>query len=403
MSTLAIIQRSLYLEQCIKYIDTPIIKVITGMRRVGKTYFLRSVMEHLITTGVSKTSILHINKEDLAFDFIKSYIDLNSYVESYFQNVSTRKYIFLDEIQDIVEWEKCIRSLHASEEYDIYITGSNSTLLSWELSTFLTGRFVEFHIYPLSFREFLKFRGSSDAKTEFWNYIKYGWLPAIHKMQFEEDLLVNYIGWVFSTILFKDVVGRYNLRNSSQIQDILKFLSDNIGNTFSAKSISNFLKNERVKISVDTLREYLSFFENTFLLSKIQRYDIRGKNLLEISEKYYLWDLGFRSYLLGFREKDIGQILENVVYLELLTRGYSVTIGKIGDLEVDFIAEKNGKREYYQVCYLLNSPETEQREVLSLQRIHDNYPKYILSMDEFYPKSIDGIERYSLLDWLTKK
>ncbi|MDP2103521.1 MAG: ATP-binding protein, partial [Candidatus Gracilibacteria bacterium] len=297
-------------------------------------------------------------------------------------------------------WENCIRSLHSEENYDIYISGSNSNLLSSELSTYLTGRFIEFKIYPLSFKEFLTFRGSDNIKEEFENYIKYGGLPAIHKMNFEDEIIYSYLGGVFSTIIFKDIINRYSIRNSNLLLDIMKFLSDNIGNIFSAKKISDYLKNQKISISVDTLREYLQYFENTFLLSKVHRFDIRGKNLLEIYEKYYLNDIGFRSYLLGFRQNNIGQILENIVYNELLVRGYNIKIGKIGNLEIDFIAEKNGERKYIQVTYLLASQDVIDREFTPLLKVGDNYEKIVLSLDEFFAKDFQGIKRLNIIDWL---
>ncbi len=391
--------RKEYLDRIKKYIDAPVIKVIIGARRVGKTYFMKQIMD-VLKQSTADENMLFINKEDLAWEFITDYTVLHQYIQDYFGKTSGKRYIFIDEIQDISLWENCIRSLHSEEIYDIYISGSNSRLLSSELSTYLTGRFIEFRIYPLCFREFLIFRGNDNSKEEFENYMKYGWLPAIHKMNFEDEIIYSYLGWVFSTIIFKDIISRYNIRNSGLLLDIMKFLSDNIGNIFSAKKISDYLKNQKIPISVDSLREYLQYFENTFLLAKVHRFDIRGKNLLEIYEKYYLGDIGFRSYLLGFRQNNIGQVLENIVYNELLVRWYSVQIGKIWDLEIDFIAEKNGERKYFQVTYLLSHPEVVDREFKPLTKVNDNYEKVVLSMDEYFTKDIEWIKRLHLVDWL---
>lgn len=254
---------------------------------------------------------------------IKNYVDLSNYIEWKIKWKSWKFYIFIDEIQDIQYWEKTIKNYVKNPNFDIYITGSNSNLLSWELASYFTWRFIEFYIFPLNFKEFLEFRkvnleDKQKINQEFKNYIKYGWLPDIHSMEFDKDLIYSYISWVFNSILFKDIVSRYNIRNSSLLVDVVKFLTDNIWNIVSSKNISTYLKKEKINLSLDTLREYLIYFEKSFLLNKVKRYDLKWKKILDLYEKYYLWDLSFKNYLLWFKEWDIWQYLENLVYLELL-------------------------------------------------------------------------------------
>ncbi|MEF2176115.1 MAG: ATP-binding protein [Candidatus Absconditabacteria bacterium] len=400
------ITRNVYLDRYKKYINLNLVKVITGIRRSGKTYFMKQIIDFLINDKkVSEENILYIDKEDLEFDFIKDYVSLNNYITEKFQNIQGKKYLLIDEIQDILQWEKLIRSYVKDNDYDIYITGSNSNLLSGELATYLTGRYIQLHIYPLTFQEFIEFRGNNQGtiKVEFENYLKYGGLPAIHKMDFDDEIIYSYISGVFHSILFKDIVTRYNIRNSSLLLDVFKYLSDNIGNIVSSKKISDYLKNEKISMSIDSLREYLMYFQNVFLLNKAQRYDIKGKKLLDLYEKYYLGDLGFRNYLLGYKKGDISQLLENVIFLELKSRGYEVTIGKVDNLEVDFIAKKDGRIDYYQVTYMLLNQDTIKREFGVFENISDNYPKFVLSMDEIFDNNFNGIIRKNIIDWLLDK
>lgn len=403
LKNIFMIKREVYLNKIKNYVDLDLVKVITGIRRSGKTYFMQQIIAYLRDEkGIKKENIIYIDKESLEFDFLNDYKDLDDYIKSKIKWIQGKKYLFIDEIQDILSWEKVIRNYLKDDNFDIYITWSNSNLLSSELSTYLTWRYIEFHIYPLSFSEFLDFRweNKQDNKSEFDNYIKFWWLPAIHKMNFEEEIIYSYISWVFHSILFKDIVSRYSVRNSSLLLDIFKFLSDNIWNIVSSKKISDYLKNEKINISVDTLREYLWYFQNTFLLDKVQRYDLKWKKLLDLYEKYYIGDLWFRNYLLWYKIWDISQLLENIVYLELKIRWYEITIWKISDLEVDFIAKKDWKIEYYQVTYLLLNDSTIKREFWVFENIADNYPKYVLSMDEIFDNNRNWIFRLNIIDWI---
>lgn len=400
------IKRQKYLEKFQQYIGIPgVIKVISGMRRCGKTYFLRQIMTLLEKEkSISKENIVYINKEDVSFSFLENDQDLYAFINKKIKTIKGNIYLFIDEIQDIHNWENAIRSFAQDNRFEIFITGSNSHLLSGELASYLTGRCVEFWLYPLTFSEFLEFRGEKKEriKTEFTNFMRYGGLPAIHQMNFNDDLIESYLSGVFDSILLKDIVARYNVRNSSVITDIFHFLTENIGNTVSSKKIADYLKKEKIPLSLETLREYLYFFQTSFLLYKANRFDTKGKKLLEINEKYFLGDIGIRSLFLGFSVKDIGRVLENIVYLELKSRGYQITIGKVGNLEVDFIAEKNGKKEYYQVTYLLHDEAVVEREFGAFQKISDNYPKYVLSMDEFWGEEKEGVHRKNIIDWLLK-
>ena len=320
-----------------------------------------------------------------------------------FNKKAEHYFLFVDEIQEIDEWEKCIRSIFGSNAAEIFITGSNAQMLSSELATFLTGRYINFQIYPLSYKEFLQFRNVGHSEEEFSRFIEYGSMPAIHDFNLDKELIYKYLATTLNTIILKDVVKRFEVRNIDLLEGLIKFTFDSIGNTFSAKSISDYLKSQRLSVGIETIQNYLSYLESTHLLHKIRRYDIQGKRHLEIHEKYYLADIGFRHALLGFKQSDISGYLENIVCIELLRRGYDVSIGKIGELEVDFIASKAGEKIYIQVCYLLASKDTIQREYAPLKLIQDNYPKYVLSMDELPESNTDGILRMHIVDFLLER
>ena len=396
--------REYYLDKIKKYVNKPIIKVITGMRRVGKSYFVKQIIDHLIKTGINDKQILSINKELLDFDFIENYKDLNIFIKDYFKNCKKKRFLFIDEIQEIESWEKAISSFFAEDNYDIYITGSNSKLLSSELSTLLSGRYVEIEIFSLSFKEFLKFRrgNKSDNDTEFLNYLKFGGFPVIHKFDFDEEVTYQYINSLYNTILLKDVIGRHNIRNVRLFQDIVKFLFSNIGQVFSSNSISKYLKNQKKTVGVDTIQNYLSFLESSYMIHKVQRYDIKGKRLLELYEKYYFGDIALKNAIMAYKDDDISGLLENIVFLKLKQENYTISIGKLDDLEIDFIAEKSGEKIYIQVAYLLESENTRKREFRIFDKIKDNYPKYVLSMDKLPSSNTKGIIRMNIIDFLLK-
>ncbi|MCK5723959.1 MAG: ATP-binding protein, partial [Gammaproteobacteria bacterium] len=339
-------KRNLYIDRIKPYVNKPVIKVITGMRRVGKSYLLRLIIENFKAQKITKDNILYINKESLDYDFIQNYKDLNRYVKGYFKNANGRRYLFVDEIQEIHEWEKAVTSFFSESDFDIYITGSNARLLSSEIATLISGRYIEIPVFALSFEEFLLFRSEKrkDIATEFSTYLWAGGFPAIHHFDFDQEVVYQYISSLYNTILLKDVIKRNSVRNVHLLENITRYVFENIGNIFSAKKVSDYMKSQKMKVGIETVQNYISYLVSTFALHKVLRYDIKGKRLLEFYEKYYLGDVALRHALLGFREIDISGILENLVFLELKRRGYQVSIGKFENKEIDFIAEKEKRK-----------------------------------------------------------
>ncbi|NCC25048.1 MAG: ATP-binding protein [Deltaproteobacteria bacterium] len=395
--------RDYYLNRIRPFFGKPVVKVITGMRRVGKSCLLRIIKEALIASGLQEENILLIDKESLEFDFLATATDLYRHSIAYFGDLAGPKALLVDEIQEIEHWERAVASILGRGDIDIVITGSNASMFSVELATKLSGRFVEFPVYSLSFSEFMAFRDSQcgPMDEEFRRYLRYGGLPGIHHMYLNDEIIFQYLKGIYSTILLKDIVSRHSIRQVNLLERIAFFLFDNIGQIFSANSIASFLKSQHLRIGVDTVANYLRYFQDALIAHKAPRYDIKGRRYLELYEKYYLGDTGLRHAVLGFRETDIAQILENVVYLELLRRQYEVSIGKIGDREIDFIATRENQKLYIQVTYLLASPETMDREFSPLLAVDDNYPKMVLSMDTMLGNDFQGIKRMYLPDFLT--
>ena len=395
--------RNTYLRQIEPFLGKPVIKVITGMRRVGKSAFLQLLADHFREHRATPADhILFIDKESLEFDDIVTYRDLHARAKAALAGKTGHKLLLVDEIQEIQQWERAIASLAKDPSLDIVITGSNAHLLSSELATLLSGRYVEFPIYTLSLSEFLQFRDRppEHAQQLFPDYLKYGGLPGLSQFAPDQQVVYPYLNAIYNTILLKDVVKRNQVRNVAQLESIARYLFDNIGNITAASRIAQFVRSQRLTLSVDTVQSYLRFFTDAFVAYRVARYDLKGKRLLEIHEKYYLGDVGLRHALLGYREGDISGILENVVYLELRRRGYDVCIGKLGDTEIDFIATRQSEKLYIQVAYLLASADTIARELAPLQAIPDNYPKLILSLDTAFGHDLNGIVRKNLVDWL---
>ncbi len=398
-----IVKRQIYYDRIKTFIDKPIIKIITGMRRVGKSYFLKQIISELISSEIDKSQIIFIDKEDIRFDSIQNYKQLNEYIESNYSSINGKKYLFIDEVQEIEQWEKLIVSLNKSEKYDIYLSGSNAQLLSSELATLIAGRYIEINIYPLSFSEFIEFQGENfvSYQNSFELYIRYGGLPGIFHLEQTDETVFQYLNGIYSSILVKDIIARYRIRNVSLLEKILNFILDNIGNLLTANNIAKYLKSQKNVIYSDTIQNYLNYFLKTYIVHKVQRYDIKGKKLLEINEKYYVNDLGLRHSILQFRNDDIAQILENIVYMELLVRGYKVNVGNHAGKEIDFIATKQNEKIYIQVSYLLASEKTIEREFTPLLKIEDNYPKFVLSMDtNIIANDNKGIKRINIIDFL---
>lgn len=391
------------------YKDKNVIKVLVGIRRAGKSYLLKLIRDELLQTSVDQSQIVYIDFEDMENAWLYDITILHKFIQAAFEKLSAQKnrrlYLLFDEIQEVPQWEKLVNSLYLSEKIDcdIYITGSNAKLLSSELATYISGRYVTIPIFPLSYTEFLHFTHQSDSPAVFNDFMKFGGFPGLHSMIHTEEAIKSYIDGVYSTVLLKDVITKNKIRDVALLEKIILFICDNIGNIFSAKKIADFMKSNGRSLSVETVYNDLNYLQQALFLYKVRRYDIKGKKLLETSEKYYIGDHGLRFCLLGFKDSAINGILENIVFIELLRRGFEVFIGKIGDTEIDFIAQKNGTKQYIQVCYLLASDETKEREYKPLKQIDDNYPKMILSLDELPDSNEDGIIRKNLRTWLGEK
>ncbi|MEA3344398.1 MAG: ATP-binding protein, partial [Patescibacteria group bacterium] len=390
-------KRSIYINQIKPFIDKDIIKVIIGQRRVGKSYLLFQIMDEIKKKN-KNANIIYINKELNEFDQIKNYQDLLNHIKD---NTKKKKnYIFIDEIQDIEKFEKALRSLQAEGKYDIYCTGSNANLLSGELATYLRGRYIEIKIFSLSYYEFLRFHKLKESQEAFLKYIKYGGLPYLINLALDEDIVYHYLKSIYNTILLKDIVSRYNIRNVAFLEDLINYLVDNVGSLVSAKKISDFLKSQKINISPNIVLDYLSFLVNAFFIFKVSRSDLQGKKIFEINDKYYFEDLGLRHSIVGYSQTDIGKVLENLVFLHLQILGYRVTIGQLKEKEIDFVCEKQNKRMYIQVAYLITDGNRE-REFGNLLEIKDNYPKIVISLDELIGTGkYKGIKHLNIRDFL---
>lgn len=395
--------RDLYLKQLIQFKDKTLIKVITGLRRCGKSTLLSLFENHLIQSGVAKDHIIRMNFESFEFDEIISYKELHAYINERLTNTRDKHYILLDEVQQVSSWEKVVNSFIVDANVDIYITGSNAYLLSSELSTLLSGRYVEIKMQPLSFKEYLDFTEDDKGRNlqeKFNQYIRYGGLPTVIDLLDVPDTIGPFLEGIYNTVLVKDVIERNGVRDPSLLESIIKFIGANIGSIVSTKKISDYLNSNGRKTTSDTIDSYLKMLENAFIIYKANRYDLKGKMFLKTLEKYYLVDMGIRNQLIGLRNTDYGHVLENLVYLELLRRGYDVTIGKAGTLEVDFVATKTDERIYYQVSATILDEKTRERELRSLESIADNYPKFILTMDQTVFNDYSGIRVKNIIDFL---
>ena len=396
------IEREEYLNLLIEAKDTEFIKVITGVRRSGKSTLLLMYKEYLLKNNVNKNNIIHINFESAIYDDIKDYKDLYNKIKN---KISTGKnYILLDEVQNVEKWEKAINSLNVDFDVDIYITGSNAYLLSSELATLLSGRYIEIKMYPLSFKEFIKFNNydNNNIEEKFNEYLKYGGLPAITQIKDKDHLVMSYLNDIYNAIVKKDIIERNNIKDIALLENIVRYIAANIGSPISANKISGYLNSNKIieKTNHQTIDNYLKMLENAFIVYKADRSDIRSKALLKTLGKYYIADTGLRNIILGFRNIDEGHLLENVVYLELLRRGYKVSIGKLFDYEVDFVIESPNEIKYYQVTKSLVNDEVKEREIRSLESIPDNYEKIILTMDKSINKDYNGIKVKNIIYFL---
>lgn len=391
-------KRPLYFEQIRPYIGDRLIKIITGQRRVGKSYVLNQIRDEILEQDPT-SSILYINKEDYAFDAIKSYSDLMDYLAPTIAS-KQKTYLFIDEIQEIESFEKAVRSLVLTEQFDIYCTGSNASLLSGELASYLGGRYVQIRIHSLNYPEYLEFHQRKDSAESFLNYMEFGGMPHLIHLNKSAEVCYEYLRTIYDSIVLRDVVARYGLRNVTMLQNLNRFLADNIGSLFSANSISAFLKSQKLNVQTKTIIEYLDMLRSVYFIDGVKRSDIKGKKLFEVGEKYFFEDIGIRHALIPFKLQDIHKILENVVYHHLTTMKFEVQIGQMGDKEIDFIATKNELKYYIQVTYLLKEESTVQREFGNLEAIRDNYPKMVVSMDDFPTTNSKGIAHWNIRRFL---
>ena len=393
---MAIIERPDYIEQVVKHLGKGLIIVLVGQRRVGKSYVLKMLRERILKK--ENSNIIYIDKEKREFDSIKDYHDLNDYIDSRFEKTK-HNYILIDEVQDIKEFERSVRSYRTEPDTDIIITGSNSYVLSSELSTLLGGRYREIYIQPLSYAEFLKFHSLNDDDSSLAKYIDFGGLPGLSRIGLDLDDAREYQLDVYHTALLKDVIMRHNIRNIAFLENLVRFLADNEGKIISANSISKYMKSQGVNVTAAAIINYIDYLSEAYIISKVNRYDIHGRKIFENNEKYYFGDNGIRNAIAGGqREGDIEKVLENVVYNQLCRMGYKVYVGQLQAGEVDFVCEKsNGDRAYVQVSYIIADESTRQREFGALRNIKDNYPKFVFSMTPLVTKNDDnGITHLNL-------
>ena len=399
-------KRDIYLNQLINLKDKPLIKVITGIRRCGKSTLLSLFEEYLFQNGALPNRIIRMNFESFEFDSILSYKELYAYIKSKITNNIEKYYILLDEVQQVESWEKTINSFLVDSNVDIYITGSNAYLLSSELSTLLSGRYVEIKMQPLSFKEFLDFNATTpadDIGKLFEDYLTYGGLPTVIELKDHPDSIGPFLNGIYTTVIMKDVVQRNKVRDTALLESVLKFIASNIGNPVSTKKISDYLTSSGRKTTSDTVDSYLKMLEGAYIIYRANRYDLKGKLFLKTLEKYYMVDTGIRNQLTGYRNTDYGHVLENIVYFELLRRGYEVAIGKLGTLEVDFVATKPNEKIYFQVSATVMDENTRERELRPLMTITDHYEKIILTMDKTIYNDFDGIKCINIIGFLLDK
>jgi predicted AAA+ superfamily ATPase len=397
--TKEIITREKYADKIKPFIGNQLIKVLTGQRRVGKSYILKQTIEQIKKID-EQANILYINKEDLAFDSIRNAVDLNEYVLAHTVS-SAKNYVLIDEIQDISEFEKALRSLLLNPQYDLYCTGSNANMLSSELSTYLSGRYVEIRINSLSYNEFCEFNRIGNDNVTLQKFLKYGGLPYLKHLVLEDEIVVNYLKGVYNTVMYRDIIKRYEIRNVVFLENLTAFLANNVGHLFSAKKISDYLKSQNTNIAVTQIIIYIQYIVNSYLIHKVKRTDINGKKIFEIGEKYYFEDLGLRNAIYEYKITDIEKIIENSVYNHLIYNDYEVTVGQLHNKEIDFVGSRNGEKIYVQVCYLLQDESTIEREFGNLEKIQDNYPKMVVSMDEFAGNTHNGIQHIYLRNFLS--
>ena len=397
------IDRPLYVDKIMAYADTPFVKILTGVRRCGKSTILKMIMERLKTErNIPEDRMISCRFDSMEYEDMTAkqiYTLLKEQLSP-----AGKTYLFLDEVQEIKGWEKVVNSLASDFDVDLYITGSNSRMMSSEIATYLTGRYISFRIFTLSFGEYLmfksKFANVGEPKAELANYVRLGGFPATHLQAYSQDEIYTIVRDIYNSTIFSDIVKRNQVRKIDQLERVVKYTFNNVGNTFSAKSIADYLKAERRSLDNETVYSYLEKLEKAYLLHRCSRYDLQGKEILKTQEKFYLADVALRYSVLGYNADSVASSLENIVYLELCRRGYTVNVGKTGDSEIDFVAVRQNEKIYVQVTQEINSEKTEKREYSRLLEIPDNYPKFVLTTDEFAGGNYEGIKTMHIADFL---
>ncbi|MEI8095114.1 MAG: ATP-binding protein [Spirochaetales bacterium] len=393
------VSRPVYLEKIRPYIDKPLVKVLTGIRRCGKSTVLEMVRDELRFRGVAEQALVYLNFESMTHSEINTSVRLYDFVRDRVQP-GTRTYLFLDEIQEVEAWERAIDSFLVDFDCDVYLTGSNSRLLSGELATYLAGRYVEIPVSTLSYAESLEFAAARGKQGDFVTFLRLGGFPVLHTSDYSFDQAYQIVGDLYASATLRDIVQRHKIRNLALLEKIVKFAFENVGNLFSAKKVADYFKSQQRKVDIETVYAYLAALEQAFILYKVPRYNIQGKEILAINEKYYLGDPALKFAVLGFRDRDLGGTLENLVYLELRRRGYQVFVGIIGDKEIDFVALRKDEKVYVQVAYKLADENTVAREFGAFAAVRDHYPKYVVTMEEFWQDNVDGVRHRNLADFL---
>lgn len=398
-------ERSTYTQLLLRWLDRPQIKVITGIRRCGKSTVLKQLKLNLLALGKEESQLVLLSFESFSTEHLKNAKALYDYFESICSH-DKKYYVLLDEIQEVSDWEKVVNALLVDFDVDIYLTGSNARLLSSELATYLAGRYVEIPMFTLSFREYLDFRKfyfpekQESLASSFIHYLRMGGFPVVHTQNYEDEDAYKVVRDIYASVLLRDTIQRHQIRDVELLERVIRFTFDNIGNPFSGKRIADYFKSEYRKVDVNTIYNYLSALEEAFVFYRVSRYDIKGKEILKTQEKFYVSDLSLVYAMLGYRDRQIAGFLENVVFLELKRRGYEVYVGKLGTLEIDFIAERAGVKLYVQLAYKLESRETVDREFGPLLAIKDQYPKYVVTLDDFWKEDVEGVRHFQLHEFL---
>lgn len=402
------IARELYMKQIRPFMNRPFVKVIAGIRRCGKSVVLQLIADEIEHQGVAVERIVYMNFESFEWMDIADAKALYRYIKDRVEKTEGRVYILLDEIQEVKDWEKAVNSFLVDWDVDVYVTGSNSRLLSSELSTYLAGRYVSFHIMPLSFNEYLLFHGiesenKENLREEFRKYLRMGGFPAVHTANYSYDAVYKLVYDIYSSVILRDTVQRHGIRNVELLERVVRFVFDNVGNRLNAKNIADYFKSQQRRVDINTVYNYLEALQGAFIIRRVPRYDIKGKDLLQTNEKYFVSDLSLIYAVMGYKDRMISGALENIVYWEMKRRGYDTFIGKQGSHEVDFVGIRRDEKVYVQVTYRMESEATAEREFAPLLAISDHYPKYVVSMDDVWQDNIEGVRHLHIADFLTNE